>query len=927
MENKTSMLEGMGLKFDESMSGFIGIGEKDPQKGVKIGKENSIGCRFDVQIKIADLSKFLKVSDHKAKLTGTITFKPLGCKKTPIKDGCFNLFSLEAETGTRQMVYEFKFKTAKGKTYFFHGHKEIYHDKGELDVVEDMTKLFTTIYQGEDEQSPVYGAGELYFKLIDTPSLLASMKIIGKSTLAKKIIAYTAFYSFAYGKLKNEYLKNLSPFYDTQYENLVLSGFVNTGNGSRPFFLVSGVHEKGCPWGDEESFWDVLLAIGDDNGGYQRYCITDRMLEGLYLDIENGIYHYQGPLYALKEDYSASFTQMNNGAKNLIKCNADFEIKFDAQPNKEMSFPFPVLGKLLKKLSSPIAKELRKTLPSKHKFGMHITPHTVTVRSGKLLIERPGENNQEEVSSEELSIDTNQTFGEAERSIFRSIKEPTLLYGYICGVRPASRAVRIQIHTDTLRDERQYWTKDQLDKLVGSIVSRFASAEMLIEKGTMSRKNLYRKEKRNKDGDLFAKLGEPVIEVNNDHFPTAVFQRRIVLVKDPGGEHCLALEEAMRLIRLKAIDSDREVTVASIRNDQNKFDVLDRVLDETDFNTLAEERFISSGKKTKSDFSIVIKPNFMFAYNKHDRTTFTDPELVGHLARRIRSAGFEKIAVVEAQSTYGEYFDKRSVKEMADYLGYDGKEDYQIIDMTKDAIEKRDLGPHLGNHKVSTAWRDADFRISFAKNKTHTYAFYTLTLKNIYGTLPLANKFKEYHCERDIYHTTIEYLSAFPVHYGLIDAYMSADGPFGIFADPRPNHTHTIIGGSDLVAVDWVGASKMGIDPMISKYMKLAVEAFGKPKIQLIGDASIYRPWLNVPVALTFLAHKVMDANYYIGNMLYSATTQMDETHFKYKSKSIIMWLLRKLTKPIRNMLFVRTLENPSLGNRFLCWLFSKLGH
>ena len=136
------------------------------------------------------------------------------------------------------------------------------------------------------------------------------------------------------------------------------------------------------------------------------------------------------------------------------------------------------------------------------------------------------------------------------------------------------------------------------------------------------------------------------------------------------------------------------------------------------------------------------------------------------------------------------------------------------------------------------------------------YAYYTLTIKNIYGALPLANKFKEYHCGRGIYETTIEYLKAFPVEYGLVDASLSADGPFGIFADPAPNETNTIIGGNDLVAVDWIAASKMGIDPMISPYMKLAVEAFGKPEIRLVGDPNPYRPWLNVPVALTLFTNK-----------------------------------------------------------------------
>ena len=229
-------------------------------------------------------------------------------------------------------------------------------------------------------------------------------------------------------------------------------------------------------------------------------------------------------------------------------------------------------------------------------------------------------------------------------------------------------------------------------------------------------------------------------------------------------------------------------------------------------------------------------------------------------------------------------------------------------------------------HPVSRVWRDADFRISFAKNKTHAYAYYTLTLKNIYGALPLGNKFKEYHCGRDIYHTAIEYLSAFPVQYGLVDAHLSADGPFGIFSDTAPNDTRTVIGGASLVAVDWVGATKMGIDPMISQYMRLAVKAFGKPEIRLVGDSNPYRPWLNVPVALTLFTHRGLDAEHHFGNLFYAACAQMDETHFRHKDNGWHIRLLRRLTVPVRRTFFVRTGENPSLTNRVASWLLYRMG-
>jgi uncharacterized protein (DUF362 family) len=483
----------------------------------------------------------------------------------------------------------------------------------------------------------------------------------------------------------------------------------------------------------------------------------------------------------------------------------------------------------------------------------------------------------------------------------------------------------VQIHARTLRNERERWAKDRLDAWLGAVISRAVSGEMLMAEGELSVSSTSRQGDGGSAAALFAKLGDPILEVRNDHFPTGVFIRRVIAVLDPDGEECLALEEDMSLVRLEPVNSDETVKVASIVDD-DKFAALDSVLDETQFDDLIAGRAAAKGKEL-ADFLVVVKPNFMFAYDRADRTTYTDPELVGHLVERLRRLGVGHVVVAEAQSTYGEFFDKRSVREVAEYLGYDRAAGYDIVDLTEDIDGERDFGPKLGTHPVPRTWRDADFRISFAKNKTHAYAYYTLTLKNIYGALPMANKFREYHCGRGIYETTIEYLRAFPVHFGLVDAYLSADGPFGIFADTRPNPTHTILGGSDLVAVDWVAATKMGIDPMISRYMPLAVCAFGKPAIILVGDDSPYRPWLNVPVALSLFTHKGLDAEYHFGNLLYAASAQMDEAHFTHKSKALHIRLLRKLTVPLRRTFFLRTGEKPTLANRAASWILYHMGY
>ena len=152
-----------------------------------------------------------------------------------------------------------------------------------FDLLEDMTTLFTTIYAGPDAQAPIYGSGQIFFDLKDVPALMASVKVTGTRwwELYQRIKAKAAFMDFAWGKVREEYLRDLNPLYDTECENLVLSGRLRENGETKDFFLVSGIHDKDFPWGDGEIFWDVLLVMGDQARGYKKYCITDRILPGL----------------------------------------------------------------------------------------------------------------------------------------------------------------------------------------------------------------------------------------------------------------------------------------------------------------------------------------------------------------------------------------------------------------------------------------------------------------------------------------------------------------------------------------------------------------------------------------------------------------------------------------------------------------------
>ncbi len=100
--------------------------------------------------------------------------------------------------------------------------------------------------------------------------------------------------------------------------------------------------------------------------------------------------------------------------------------------------------------------------------------------------------------------------------------------------------------------------------------------------------------------------------------------------------------------------------------------------------------------------------------------------------------------------------------------------------------------------------------------------------------------------------------------------------------------------------------------------MQLAVRRFGKPRIRLVGDESVYPGWRNVPGFLTFLTNNVMDASYRVGNLLYSISAQMDETRFHHRSGNWFVRLLRAATVPVRRSLFLHTTArgNPDIRER-----------
>src|SRR4030042_3041695 len=131
----------VGLRFSETMSGYVAEGVVDFEEGERKGQEQDNSLSFDVAIEIESVSDFIKLSGREAKMSGTSAYKPRG-QNLPIKYGVFTLFKPDQASGTRQMVYSFPFIGSDGNDYFLHGYKIINDDPGS-DVLEESNRVFT----------------------------------------------------------------------------------------------------------------------------------------------------------------------------------------------------------------------------------------------------------------------------------------------------------------------------------------------------------------------------------------------------------------------------------------------------------------------------------------------------------------------------------------------------------------------------------------------------------------------------------------------------------------------------------------------------------------------------------------------------------------------------------------------------------------
>ncbi len=235
---------------------------------------------------------------------------------------------------------------------------------------------------------------------------------------------------------------------------------------------------------------------------------------------------------------------------------------------------------------------------------------------------------------------------------------------------------------------------------------------------------------------------------------------------------------------------------------------------------------------------VVLKPNLV--EYRPDRVINTDPRVVDAVITLCKQEGAAEIIVAEGpghwrnvhflvrESGLGAVLDKHGVK---------------FVDINHDEpVKVLNLGrlTRLDHLYMSRTVLSADVLISLPKLKTHHWAGVTLSLKNLFGTLPgicYGWPKNELHW-RGIPQSIVDISCTRPANLSIVDGIigMEGDGPLHGTA----KHAGVLVMGADPVAVDSTCARLMGIPPeRIPTLVYAAAKRIGRiaeTEIQQLGE-------------------------------------------------------------------------------------------
>jgi uncharacterized protein (DUF362 family) len=377
------------------------------------------------------------------------------------------------------------------------------------------------------------------------------------------------------------------------------------------------------------------------------------------------------------------------------------------------------------------------------------------------------------------------------------------------------------------------------------------------------------------------------------------------------GEYFLPRTLRKQTVVNSKIGSGGRVIALEGKSAAEKCGVFRRLLEESGLAEKLQGRAAALGKQP-AELRIVVKPSFMLGYAKKDRSIITDPELLRELANFLRERGCGNAVIVESANIYDQFFEHRSVAEVAAYFGMQDC-GLPVIDASNDQV------PHayfrgMAQNTISRSWKEADFRISFGKMRSHPIEMAYLTIGNLEWMGGRCDEFL--FVERQAHRETalMMLLDGFPPDFVLLDAYEEAsDGLVGVMGCPRPPSPRRVYAGEDALAVDLVAARHMGVrEPEQTNILRAACHWFGDPRerIDVVGTNENLRGWrgpyeTEFSTMLSFVAYPVYVFGSGRGSLF---VPEMDEKAFPPLQRvSFFQRVLRAALRRLLGLHFPRT--------------------
>ncbi|HVK18514.1 MAG TPA: DUF362 domain-containing protein, partial [Fimbriiglobus sp.] len=219
---------------------------------------------------------------------------------------------------------------------------------------------------------------------------------------------------------------------------------------------------------------------------------------------------------------------------------------------------------------------------------------------------------------------------------------------------------------------------------------------------------------------------------------------------------------------------------------------------------------------------VVLKPNLV-EYHR-DKVINTDPRFVSAVIELFKREGAAEVVVAEGPGHW------RNVQFLVNESGLGDvlrEHSVRFVDINHDEpVKVTNLGRCTGlDHLyLSRTVLSADVFVSLPKLKTHHWAGATLSLKNLFGTLPgicYGWPKNELHW-RGIPNSIVDIALTHTPHLAIVDGItgMEGDGPLNGTA----KHVGALVMGADLVAVDATCCRLMGLPPERLPTLMLAAE-------------------------------------------------------------------------------------------------------